>query len=361
MKDYSSFISATRRSIPTPKALVENGLAHFGTFDKEFSILNILDAKNPTALGNCFKKKKLTLWEAMEVNLEKGYLLVVACDMGIFGLGFYVFYDRETKKVYSSVTNVKSEEVKTAENLLNGQETSIDVPSIMVRFINHFEKGEAEAEGRVGNEKDGKVEYHLNLEALSKPSIVSIPFGKNRPLCTEKQFFRATGSFSFNGKQYDVNEQAVAVIDDHRAYYPRHAHYDWLTAMGINKDGKYQAFNLTANQSLDPAKYNENLIWNEGGTSLLPPVHFVRDRKSIDFATEKSTPTIWTIKDDYDMVNLTFHLTGVYKDHENHAGVVQINYFVAFGYLEGYIREEDGTLIDYTGVEAMGEDKTLLL
>jgi len=360
MDKYSSFISPTRRNMATPRALVENGIAHFGTFDKEFEILNILDCQNPTALGNFFKKKKLTLWEAMEVNLTDGYLLAVCCDMGIFGLGFNVFYDKATKKVYSWTTNVKSKDTKIAENLMGGKESSIDCPEMLIRYINNFEKGEVTVDGHQGDSSSGKIEYHFDLKALSKASIVSIPFGKNRPLCTEKQFFKADGYLNFNGKEYKVDESTVAVIDDHRAYYPRHAHYDWLTSMG-KKGDKYMAFNLTANQSTDPTKYNENLIWKEGSSSLLPPVHFIRNRKTIDFVSETATPTVWEIKDDNDMVNLKFYVTGVYKDHENHAGVVQINYFVAFGKLEGYVRDENGTLYDYTGEDAMGEDKTLLL
>lgn len=347
--------------MPTPKALVDEGIAHFGTFDKEFEILNILDCNHPTALGNFFKKKKLTLWEAMEVNMDEGYLLAVCCDMGIFGLGFNVFYDKATKKVYSWTTNVKSQEVKIADNLLDGKESSIDANGMLIRYINNFEKGEATVDGHQGDSTQGKIEYHFDLKALSKASIVSIPFGQNRPLCTEKQFFKASGFLNFNGKEYKVGDNAVAVIDDHRAYYPRHAHYDWLTSMGKMADGKFMAFNLTANQSIDPEKYNENLIWKEGSSSLLPPVHFTRNRKTIDFVSETATPTVWEIKDDHDMVNLKFYLTGVYKDHENHAGVVKIDYFVAYGYLKGYIRDEEGNPYDYNGLEAMGEDKTLLL
>ena len=29
-----------------------------------------------------------------------------------------------------------------------------------------------------------------------------------------------------------TDENTTALIDDHRGYYPRKAHYDWLTTMG---------------------------------------------------------------------------------------------------------------------------------
>ncbi len=57
----------------------------------------------------------------------------------------------------------------------------------------------------------------------------------------------------------------------------RKAHYDWVSTMGkLNIDGKMKwfGFNLTRNKSIDQEKYNENIIWFENETSLLPPVTF---------------------------------------------------------------------------------------
>lgn len=100
--DYSKFIAPERRSVPTPKDMVKDGKCVFGTFDKEFETMDLLGIKNPTAAPDCFKRLKLTLWEAMEVHLEEGVLLAVCCDMGIFGLTFHVFFDKRTKKSTAS-------------------------------------------------------------------------------------------------------------------------------------------------------------------------------------------------------------------------------------------------------------------
>ena len=47
-KDYAAFISPKRRSVSTPKDLVKNGKAVFGTFDKEFENFNIEEPINVT-------------------------------------------------------------------------------------------------------------------------------------------------------------------------------------------------------------------------------------------------------------------------------------------------------------------------
>ena len=43
-----------------------------------------------------------------------------------------------------------------------------------------------------------------------------------------------------------------------------------------------------------------------------------------------------------------------------HAGAVNIDYYVAFGELEGTVRDEDGTEYVLDGMMGMGEDKTML-
>ena len=42
MGEFSKFISPKRRSVPTPKALVEDGKCVFGTFDKEFESMGLI-------------------------------------------------------------------------------------------------------------------------------------------------------------------------------------------------------------------------------------------------------------------------------------------------------------------------------
>ena len=156
-----------------------------------------------------------------------------------------------------------------------------------------------------------------------------------------------------------TDEDSTAIVDDHRGFYPRRAHYDWVTTMGkCNVDGeeKWLAFNLTRNQSIDQEKYNENILWIEGKTSILPPVKFTRSPESKDFCDHSE----WIINDEHDMVNLKFKVRNM-NPMIMHALVVNIDYYVAFGELEGYLRDEDGKKYVLDGMMGMGEDKTLLL
>lgn len=380
MGDYSKFIDEKRRAVPTPESMVdENGICAFGTFDKEFEKMDLVKLKNPTSLPNCFNRLKLTLWEATEVHLKNGVLLAVVCDMGIFGKTLNVFYDKRTKKVYCWDTNLKSKDTVIAPNLINGAVAEGKTPVSHVRYVNDFQDGKCHLKGQhtgkclitvpqkdktivaaiKENYGEATIEYDFTLTRLSKPCVASIPFGKNRPLYSQKDFFKADGRLVINGEEMLTDEDSAAIVDDHRGYYPRHAHYDWVTTMGkCNVDGeeKWLAFNLTRNQSVDQEKYNENILWLEGKTSILPPITFTRNPESKDVKDYSE----WIVKDEHDMVNLKFKVYNM-NPMIMHALVVNIDYYVAYGELEGYIRDEDGKKYVLDGMLGMGEDKTLLL
>ena len=382
MGEYSKFISEKRRAVPTPKDLVnENGKVVFGTFDKEFVTMDLIKAKRPTKAPDFMNKFKLTLWEATEVHLKNGVLLAVVCDMGIFGKQLNFFYDKRDHKVYCWDTQIPSKETVIAPNLLNGAVAEAKSEFGFVRYVNNFQDGKADLSGKhtgkclitapsetkkasesiKENYGEATIEYEFKLTRVSKPCIVSIPFpySDNRTLYSQKDLFKAEGKLILNGEEMLTDEDSTATIDDHRGYYPRKAHYDWLATMGtceIDGEKKYIGFNLTHNQSTDEEAYNENLIFFEGNTSILPPVKFTRSIASKDFTNYSE----WTVKDEHDMVNLKFKVYGI-NPMVMHALVVNIDYYVAWGELEGYIRDEDGKKYDLTGMMGIGEDKTLLL
>lgn len=360
MGEYSKYISETRRAVEPPKSMVdENGKCIFGTFTREFEEMDLVKLKKPTHAPQCANRLKLTLWEATEINLKEGVLLAVVCDMGIFGKTFHVFYDKRTKKAYGWNTDLKSRDTHIAPNLVDGSVAEAHTENSFVKYENDFGHGKCHLCGSHSDENGKTLEYDFHLERISKPSVVSIPFGENRPLYSQKDFFKASGRIVVNGEELHPDEDTVAIVDDHRGYYPRRAHYDWVTTMGkneVNGETKFFAFNLTRNQSIDQDRYNENLIWMEDSTSLLPPVHFTREPESRDF----KDGAVWRVQDEHDMVNVTFRVNDLYA-MIMHAVVVNIDYYISFGELSGYVRDEDGNKYILDGMMGMGEDKTLLL
>lgn len=382
MGEYSKYISDVRRGVDTPKSMVrEDGTCVFGTFKSEFEEMDLVKIKHATKAPHFMNRLKLTLWEATEVHLKNGVLLAVVCDMGIFGKIINMFFDKRSKKVYCWDTQLPSKDTHIAPNLINGAVAEAKTVIGYVKYVNNFQDGKCALSGKhtgkclitAGREDktvveaikenygEATIEYDFSLIRLSDPCVVSIPFSKtlNRPLYSQKDFFKVEGRLVINGEEMLTDEDSTAVVDDHRGYYPRRAHYDWVTTMGkcdIDGEKKYLAFNLTRNQSIDQDKYNENILWLEGKSSLLTPVVFTRNPETKDFKNYAE----WIIKDEHDMVNLKFKVYGI-NPMIMHAVVVNIDYYVAFGELEGYLRDEDGKKYILDGMMGMGEDKTLLL
>lgn len=348
--DYRQFIKRVKE--PTPENIHIDGKAVFGTFDKEFEKMDFLDIKKPTGAPEWYKKNKLTLWEAVEVNLKDGVLLAAPCDMGLFGTMLVLYYDKQERKVHTFSTFFSSKKVSISKTLLNGDISEAQTKTMGVKVVNNFQDGKATVSGWGKNKQGDSIEYEFELERVSLPSISSMPFGENRPLYSQKDLFKATGKVLFNGKEIASDEGTAAVIDDHRGYYPYRAHYDWLTTMGLcDYDGakKFFAFNLVRNQSIDQDKYNENLIWLENKDSFLPPVKF----EHVD-----GNEFLWTVKDDYGMVDVTYE---IYDRNELvlHAGIIDFRYYVTFGEIKGYLLDVDGNKYVLDGMMGLGEDKTL--
>lgn len=352
MKTFYDVLSDKRKAVPTPENIVSpSGKAYFGTFDKEFERMDFLSVDKPVGLPNFTNKNRLTLWEAVELHLKDIIVLTAVCDMGgLIATGLTIVYDKEKKKcsIWQELLPVKKSVI--SKTLLGGDTTMSLGNAHQLKVVNRFEQGKAIVTGHAKDKKAGEVSYDVTLERVSLPSIVSIPFGENQPLYSQKDLFKVTGYVEVNGIKYEADEDSTAIIDDHRGYYPYNSHYDWVTTMGRKEiDGKkqYFGFNLTRNQSVNQNDYNENLIWFEGNTTLLTPVRF----EHIEYNK-------WHIRDVHGMVDIIFDIGDRFLMRVP-AGVIDINYHITFGDLSGYVCDPDGNKYILDGMYGIGEDKSV--
>lgn len=353
---FKSILSEKRIPVATPESIIDSsGKAVFGTFDKEFKKLNLKEIdKQCPYLPNWSNWFRLTQWEAVEVNFKDHMLLMGVSDMGLINTGLICFYDKKKKKNVSwRETLFKSrKQIKINANLLDGSTCEALGNNVKIKIVNNFERGEAYILGEGFDSKKGFIRYELELKRVSLPCVVSIPFGENKPLYTQKDLFKCKGYIEINGERIESDEYATAIIDDHKGYYPRFSHYDWLTTMGRNTvDGKeqYFAFNLTRNQSIHQTDYNENLIWFEGKTTRLTPVRF-----------EHLEYNKWHVRDVYGMVDVTFDIGDRCLIRMIGGPILDVNYHIVFGEISGYVCDEDGNKYILDGMCGFGEDKTLM-
>ena len=307
MSKYPDYISEKRRPVPTPDSIVENGQAHFGTFDIPFKRLNLLDCEKPCGkhMPDCMKKSRLTEWEAFEVHLKEGALVSAIYNTGPFGFSIFVWFDKRTGKISSWRNIVPVKKAKVASQLVDDH-CSLKVKKSEYVIENDLMNGKAHACGWSENRKFGRFEIDIKVERLSPPSNVSIPFGPNK---------------------------------------------DWLTTMGrceIDGEKKFFAFNLTRNQSIDQDAYNENLVWVEGESFPLPPVTFERDSRKAK---------TWRIRDEHGAVDIRYELENTFY-MPIHLLVVDVYYALPFGKIYGFVKDTNGKKYVVDGMLGIGEDKS---
>lgn len=362
MSEIKNKISPKRTPAATPDSIVENGKVHFGTFNQPFKNINLLDADKPCGakMPDFMKRGRLTEWEAFEVNMDEGALVSAIYVMGsIMGFSIFVWYDKKEGKLYSWRNIVPVKKSKVASQLIDDY-CYLKTKKSEYKITNDFMNGKATAKG-FSEGGNGRFDIDISFERISPLANGVMPLAKNddgsfrNALYSEKDFFKATGTITVNGKTYQTNERSVGIIDDHKGYYPFKAHYDWLTTMGtINVDGeqKYFAFNLTRNQSVDQENYNENVIWFEDKSFAMPPVVFThKDGK-------KKTDE-WYVRDEKGLgiVDVTFKIDKVFY-MPVHVGVVDVYYALPYGTISGYVCDEFGTKYVVDGMTGIGEDKT---
>lgn len=345
-KQYTS--EKRKPIIPPDKIVDEKGDFNYGTYSKPFKNLNMLDAK----LGifphsKFYKKMRLKDWEAIEVIFDSGFLVCAVYRLGPIGFNVMIYYDKKSQKCVAIQSKTLPNKIKTHSTLIDSVKQLIVNDKNHLTFNNNFEKGKVDFKGSLD---DGKNSFNcdFNIQEISTPSNVCIPFGNRKSLYSHKSIFKAEGYFVLNGKEYKTNENSLSIIDDHKGYYPYNMKYYWVTTMGDAKIDDREVkigLNLTENQTIDPYNYNENILWLEGEGIELPPAHFTIEKENL-----------WTVKDENNNINIKFEIEGWYKLKKN-LGLILIDYKAPFGKVSGTIKLGDGRVYKIENQIAMGEDK----
>lgn len=91
-----------------------------------------------------------------------------------------------------------------------------------------------------------------------------------------------TGTIRVGERTFRATPQdSVAILDIHKAHYPRHTFWNWATCAGWDSAGRLIGLNLTRNVNEDDGRFNENAIWVDGRLAHLGPARFELDRRAL--------------------------------------------------------------------------------
>lgn len=339
-----------RALLDTPPRLVHDGRICFGTFDRPIADVNLIDARPwSVPLPRALRALRLKEWQAFQLGTPRWFVAVALFDAKLLALAQVKVYDRERRTKHRFERQLPSFRMRAPRTLLDSQ-MQWSGGGASMGFVNRLDEDRIEL--RL------ELPESTHMPALSgaitlrtdggQPQVVSIPFADNRGMYSHKACLAPEGELRLGDERIRFSpSDSFALMDDHKGYYPWVMRWDWVTGGGVDDRGRRIGFNLTRNDSIDPARYNENCVWIDGRRHLLPPVRFVR-RPELD-------PEVWEVRDEAGEVAVDFviEVDGYVRVN---ALVVESRYRGPFGRVQGHVVGPAGERVALDGMFGMGED-----
>lgn len=337
----------TRLSMLPPKRLVNDGLVTWGSFSQALPVINLLDSKDPLGLPvpSFLKALRLKEWEAFQVDSSDFFVLGAIYQTGLCAFNILSVWNKKDNSLQTWQSYAPGWQLKMADNLL-ASENVLHTRSSELTIQNQLTDGTCLIQGNFRPKKQAKTAFQFNLKCCSEPSVMSMPLGPNRGLYTHKALFEASGFLQIGDQRFECKPGDLAIIDDHKGFYPYKLHYDWVTGFQRLDAHQTLAFNLTKNQVTDPQAYNENWLWVNGVKHPLPPVEF-----------NQVSAFVWKIKDLHGLVDLEMEIVEQLQIKQQLI-VASADYRAVFGVFKGKLKDSQGQWHAVNEVYGMGEDKT---
>ena len=326
---------------PAPTHLVENRRQRLGRFAGPLERVNLLDAPY-LRLPRPLRWLRLKEWQAVQIAAPGVFLNVALFDAKLMQLLQVKVYEHATGEKIVHEWKLRPGAFSVADQLLDSTTRYADRRGSLA-FRNELARGRIAIDIDLRAGVAGHIELHTDRGASH---VASLPFAGDVGMYSHKGMFPASGHLVVGGRRHDLAD-ALALLDDHKGYYPYVMRWDWVTA-AKRAGGRAMGFNLTRNQCREPERYNENCAWVDDRIGLLPSVTFER-------AFERKPNEQWTIRDREGRVDLRFE-PFVPGDVRVNALIVESRYRGPFGRFEGRLVPEGLPAIEVDGWFGMGED-----
>ncbi|MCK0438997.1 DUF2804 domain-containing protein [Gordonia alkaliphila] len=344
--------------VAPPPALVVDGQYQFGTYDGPIPIINPLDVGGTDQrfhpLRRANRNMRLKEWEAFQLGDDDWFVLGAVYNAKALGLIQVIAVNKHAGTLTRWQVKMPPPTLSVARGLL-GSSSRGRVADFRVEVGNHLDRGRLDVDAHHPGKRD-LPSMGLHVTGRCGPDeaahlVVVHPFSADRALYSHKVMLPMAGNLVIGGDHVGFAEdRGFAILDDHHGDYPRPMRYDWVTAARRNAAGVVEGFNLTHNQILDPAQFNENAIWIGDQLHRLPPVTVERPQGPWGK---------WLIRDTSGAVDITFTPTVRSTMHVG-PGKVLAEYYAPYGWYEGAIEAEHASL-NVDGMFGVGEQKRITL
>lgn len=307
------------------------------------------DRKNIAA-----SKWRIKEWDYYIISDGRKSIAFTISDIGYLGLMSVSVIDLE-KPAYRTSSKItlfpfgKYDFPKTYED----GDVKFESKALKLYFRN--DKGEREIECEY-KKWDGQNTLKAKIKLTRPPRdamVIATPFKED-----ERAFYynaklncmTAQGYYEIGGQRYEFDPQvALGTLDWGRGVWTYKNVWYWGSMQWRLKNGHTIGFNLGYGFG-DTSQASENMFFTDGIAHKLGKVTFdipQREGKD-DFMKE------WAIRDDEDRLFMRFKPIIDRCDRVN-ALVVSTNQHQVFGEFDGYVRLDDGTLIEFSACRGFAE------
>ena len=332
----------SREFLEPPEHLVQNGKAHFGSYDGVSPKTDIRGMRAPYAgvpvpsiISNLRIKSRLDYVFSLKdyIGLSQFY------DFKVIGLGEIIFWNKESGKkyVYHTIMSPRRRfvPVLTTRGICACYRKARFIKISWGRQHKHHALTFKVRGDNARPDAEGYVYSPLQDDMHTDSLFVCPSPASSRCSATWFSSMKVSGHVAINGEPVQDSD-GLGMMILNRAYYKFHSKAS--TAYGIgNVKGKDIVFHLkTSNMdAADNDTYNCNMLVVNGKQSALPPVYMTHA-----FGIDKN----WIIQDTESMVDLTFTPISVNSRTLNLIAL-RTSYYTMYGTFEGVLLTSNGEKI----------------
>lgn len=332
----------SRQFKKSPEHIVQNGKAHFGSYENLPAKIDIRGMRAPYAgiplpsvISNLRIKSRLNY----VFTTEKFIGISQFFDFKVIGLGEILFWNKETGKKYVYHTIMPPRRrfvpILTTRGICACYRKSRYIKISWGRKHQHHALAFKVRGDNARPNCEGYFYSPMQDEMHTDSLFISPSPASSRCTASWLSTMHISGHITINGEQADDSE-GLALMLLSRAYYKMHSNAILVHGIG-NLKGKNVIFYLKYSNldAADSDSFNTNLLVIDGKKTPLPPVYITHP-----FGIDKN----WIIQDTESMVDLTFTPASINSRSLNLIAL-RTNYTTTYGTFDGVLMNADGEKI----------------
>jgi hypothetical protein len=345
----------TREILPPIDTPIEEGNPLFGTWDRAFEKVDLLEIQKPFKLPmpGWLRNSRIKEWEYFSAQDEFFQMEAVFCNLKLYRIIQVLMYDKKNnKKIY--FRKIKpGKGWRLPQSLAN---TSIDSHSSGFYFRVHSWLDADTVKLDINIEaarRRSSLIVHLTYNVSRQnviPLAVSLGISAKRALYAYKALAPVQGDIVFEGRNISLKQNTCSgFFCDYKGFLPYNMQTTTCSGTGFSGENRRFGFHIAENQTRETNKNNENALWVNGQLTPLPPVRITMPN-GIDAE--------WIIQDVEGMVDLKFTPKDINRSRTKLL-VINAELYIPIGIFSGTLVDGKGEKIQFKNLYGAGKKLNL--